>query len=149
MLKREEEQQQNLGLLPFVFCEHQLFERVSEIIDISMNRALQVDRMLQHSKCWVPSKPTSCGIVARVILQDGQACSNNSHRWELSPISLAMAHSLEIIPRKTKSSSPISSVKLSPLPVSIFPLSSSPREMMTPWINFCTTRLIMYANYGI
>ena len=49
-LKREEEEQQNCGLLPFMFCEHELFERVSKIVNVSTNWALQVDRMLQHSK---------------------------------------------------------------------------------------------------
>ena len=63
MLEREEEEQQNFDLRPFTFCDHELFECVSEIIDVSTNWALQVDGMLQHSKCRV--------LLNRDILRNG------------------------------------------------------------------------------
>ena len=62
---------------------------------------------------------------------------------------LAMPRSFEMIPPKAKSSSPISSVKSSPLPVSVFPSSSSLGVMMTARMNFCTTRLIMCAKHAV
>ena len=65
--QREEEEQQNFGLLPFVFCEYELFECVSEIVDISTNRAFQGDRMVQHSKCRIPSNGD--------ILRNGGRCN--------------------------------------------------------------------------
>ena len=79
---------------------------------------------------------TSYGMVAGVILQDRQACLNNFHRRELPRMELAMPRSFEMIPPKVKSLSPISNVKSSPLPVSIFPSSSSSKVMMAALMNF-------------
>ena len=74
-LKREEEEQQNFSLLPFVLCEHKLLERISEIVDISTNWALQVDRMLQ---------PVMSSDIHRSS-QTGESTGDRPAFWDFGP----------------------------------------------------------------